>query len=54
MNLLSTFLSTRYTLGILGKKKKKIDTDVYDLHTQSENLERNCNTINTLKWILMN
>lgn len=28
--------------------------DVYDLHTQSENLERHCNTINTLKWILMN
>lgn len=28
--------------------------DVYDLHTQSENLERNCNIINTLKWILMN
>ena len=28
--------------------------DVYDLHTQSENLGRNCNTINTLKWILMN
>lgn len=53
MNLLSTFLSTRYTLGILGKKKK-IHMDVYDLHTQSENLERNCNTINTLKWILMN